>query len=209
MSLGIHDYGAFIASAILLNLTPGQDTLYILGRTLAQGRSIGFAAALGISAGTAIHCVAASVGLSAIVAASTFMFDLLKYAGAAYLIYLGVQLLRSGVGARNEAALTGQSAYAAFRQGVITNVANPKVALFFLAFLPQFVDPHAPQRLLGLLVLGATFVATSTTWCLLLALGAGRMREAAAPVRMFGRLLPKAAGVLFIVLGIRLAITER
>lgn len=209
MSLGIHDYGVFIASAILLNLTPGQDTLYILGRTMAQGRSIGIAAALGISAGTAIHCLAAALGLSAIVAASTMLFDLLKFVGAAYLVYLGVQLLRSGIGGGHDAAMSGQSASAAFRQGVITNVANPKVALFFLAFLPQFVDPQATQRMLGLLVLGATFVVTSTTWCLLLAAGAGRIREAAAPMRTFGRLLPRAAGVLFIALGVRLALSGR
>lgn len=209
MSTGIQDYGVFILSAVLLNLTPGQDTLYILGRTLAQGRHTGIAAALGISAGTAIHCIAAALGLSAIVAASPLLFDTLKFVGAAYLVYLGVQLLRSGAGTRNEATMSGQSASAAFRQGVITNVANPKVALFFLAFLPQFVDPQATHRLLGLLMLGATFVSTSTIWCLVLAMGAGRIREAAKPLRSLGRMLPRAAGLLFIVLGVRLALSDR
>lgn len=209
MSLGIHDYGVFVVSAILLNLTPGQDTLYILGRTLAQGKRIGVAAALGISAGTAIHCLAAALGLSALVATSTMLFELLKYAGAAYLVYLGVQLIRSGAGPRSETAMSGRSAAAAFRQGVITNVANPKVALFFLAFLPQFVDPQSTFRLLALLVLGGTFVLTSTTWCLLLAVGTGAIRDATNPHRAYGRLLPRAAGLLFIALGVRLALSDR
>jgi threonine/homoserine/homoserine lactone efflux protein len=209
VDLGIHDYGVFVASALLLNLTPGQDSLYILGRTMAQGRRIGVAAALGISAGTAVHCLAAALGLSAVFAASTLLFDLLRIAGAAYLIHLGIQMLRAGPTARNRATMQGQSVAAAFRQGVITNVANPKVALFFLAFLPQFVAPQSTHRLLALLVLGATFVVTSTAWCLLLALGAGRLRRAAAPNRDVGRLLSGAAGGLFIVLGSRLALSEQ
>lgn len=209
MALGIQDFGVFVLSAVLLNLTPGQDTLYILGRTLAQGRRIGVAAALGISAGTGVHCLAAALGLSAVIAASTLAFAVLKFAGAGYLVYLGVQLLRSGAGPRHAATMSGQSAAAAFRQGVITNVANPKVALFFLAFLPQFVDPQSTTRLLALLLLGTTFVATSTAWCLVLALAAGRIRAAAAPNQAFARLSQRAAGLIFIGLGVKLALSER
>jgi len=208
-SFGIHDYGVFIASAILLNLTPGQDTLYILGRTLAQGKRIGIAAALGISTGTAVHCLAAALGLSAVITASTLLFELLKYAGAAYLVYLGVQLIRSRIQAPDEGTVSTHSTVSAFRQGVITNVANPKVALFFLAFLPQFVEPQSAHRLLALLLLGATFVFTSTAWCLVLALAAGCIRKAANPGRSLGRMLPRAAGLVFIALGARLALAER
>lgn len=209
VTIGIHDFGLFLASAVLLNLTPGQDTLYILGRTLAQGRRIGIAAALGVSAGTAIHCLGAALGLSAIFAASATAFTVMKLAGAAYLVYLGVQLLVSAASTQIRTSIAGHGSWAALRQGVLTNVANPKVALFFLAFLPQFVEPTSTHRLLALLLLGSTFVATSTTWCLMLALGAGRIRRSLGTNQAVGRMLHRAAGLLFIVLGVKLALSER
>jgi len=210
MTIGIHDFGLFVASALLLNLTPGQDTLYILGRTLSQGRAGGVAAALGISAGTAIHALAAALGVSAIVAASDAAFTVMKLTGAAYLVYLGIGWLRTPATLRESAETsTGATPAAAFRQGVLTNVTNPKVALFFLAFLPQFVDPGGPNRLAALLVLGLTFVATSTLWCLLLVAGAERIRGMLRTSNRAGVMLSRAAGVLFIALGLRLAFAER
>jgi len=208
--LGIHDYWLFVASGILLNLAPGQDTLYILGSSIAQGRRIGMASALGISAGCVVHTLAAALGLSAILATSATAFTVVKLAGAAYLIYLGIRALITPVQAfgplRHEAST---SAMLAFRRGVVTNVLNPKVALFFLALLPQFIDPDSPAKVAAFIALGLTFVATGTAWCLVLAIAAARVRGFfAGNPRAFTR-LSRASGALFVFLGIRLAASER
>jgi threonine/homoserine/homoserine lactone efflux protein len=211
LTLGIHDFGVFLLGAVILNLTPGQDTLYILGRALAEGRRAGLAAALGVSAGTALHALAAALGLSAIVAASEQAFVIMKLAGAAYLVYLGLGLLRTPRAAAADAdvAVLRNAMPKALRQGIVTNVTNPKVALFFLAFLPQFVDASSPNRLAALLALGATFVCTSTAWCLLLAAAAGRARRAVSPAGGRVRWLRRGAGALLVALGLRLALAER
>lgn len=206
---GIHDFAVFVAAGILLNLTPGQDTVYIVGRTIAHGRRVGVASALGISAGTLLHTLAAALGLSAVLATSAAAFLLLKWVGAAYLIYLGIVMLW----ARHPALRTAEAAAeadvaAAFRQGVLTNVTNPKVALFFLAFLPQFIDPASPTKVAAFLTLGLTFVTTGTCWCLMLALLASHARRAIAPSATAGMLLSRLCGVLFIVLGVRLAVSR-
>lgn len=207
---GIHDYGLFVATGLLLNLTPGQDTLYILGRTLAHGRPTGIAAALGISVGTALHCMAAALGLSTIFAASDTALLLLKLIGAAYLVYLGWGLLRTRATAVDVTSGAPSADWlSSFRQGIVTNVTNPKVALFFLAFLPQFVDPHSPTKLAALLILGITFVFTSTLWCLTLALAAGGLRSKLSPAATAGLFLHRVTGALFIALGLRLALSER
>jgi threonine/homoserine/homoserine lactone efflux protein len=207
--LGIHDYWLFVASGILLNLVPGQDTLYILGSSIAQGRRIGVASALGISAGCIVHTLAAALGLSAILATSATAFVVVKLAGAAYLVYLGIRALVAPVQAleplRHDAS---RSALLAFRRGVVTNVLNPKVALFFLALLPQFIDPDSPTKVAAFVALGLTFVATGTAWCLVLAVAAARVRGFfAGNPRAFTR-LSRASGALFVFLGIRLAASE-
>ena len=206
---GIQDFAVFIAAGILLNLTPGQDTLYIIGRALAQGRSIGVASALGISAGCLVHTLAAALGLSAILATSETAFVVLKLIGAAYLIYLGAALLLT----RNPVAAIAEpgaaiSAAAAFWQGVLTNVTNPKVALFFLAFLPQFIAPDSPSKIAAFLLLGATFVTTGTIWCLILALAAGSLRTAITPSARLACAVSRVCGVLFVALGVRLAFSR-
>src|ERR1700693_4870790 len=131
--LGIHDYWLFVAMGVLLTLTPGQDTLYILGSSIAHGRRIGVASALGISAGCIVHTLAAALGLSAILATSAAAFIAVKLAGAAYLIYLGIRALTAPVPALSPSPHAASTSVAlAFRRGVVTNVLNPKVALFFL-----------------------------------------------------------------------------
>ena len=204
--LGIHDYWLFVATGVLLNLTPGQDTLYILGRSIAQGRQTGVASALGISAGGVVHTLAAALGLSAVLATSASAFIALKIAGAVYLVYLGVRMLitrPAPVGATDIAALVDMRT--AFRQGVLTNVLNPKVALFFLALMPQFIDPDSSTKVAAFLVLGLTFLTTGTAWCFVLALGASHVRNvfAARPSALQG--LSRVSGALFIFLGLRLA----
>src|SRR6202158_1197412 len=151
--LGIHDYWLFVATGVFLHLPPGQDTLYILGSSIAYGRRIGLASALGISAGCMVHTLAAALGLSAILATSATAFTAVKLLGAAYLIYLGIRALT----ARADAILPVQrpaSTGLAFRRGVMTNILNPKVALFFLALLPQFIGSDSPTKVGAFLVLG-------------------------------------------------------
>jgi threonine/homoserine/homoserine lactone efflux protein len=206
---GIHDYWLFVLSAVLLNIAPGQDTLYILGRSIGQGRRVGIASALGVSAGTVVHTFAAALGLSAIVAASATAFLVIKLLGAAYLVYLGVRaIVAPSTVLSLDTARTGD-ARAAFRQGLVTNVLNPKVGLFFLAFLPQFVAADAAHATFGFLLLGHTFVATGTVWVLVLALAAASVRRIFERRRAAQAWLSRAMGGAFVYLGVRLALSER
>jgi threonine/homoserine/homoserine lactone efflux protein len=201
---GIHDFGLFLAAGVLLNLTPGPDTVYILGRSIAQGREAGVAAALGICVGSIFHTCAAALGLSAILATSSVAFVAIKLLGGAYLIFLGIKLLLD----RRELSLPSnfrrRTPTAAFRQGFLTNVLNPKVALFFLAFLPQFIDPASSAKLLAFLMLGLTFVTTGTIWCLLLAWFASGFSERLRANPTITAWLNRAVGSLFVFLGLRL-----
>jgi len=203
---GIHDFGLFLAAGVLLNLTPGPDTVYILGRSIAQGREAGVASALGICVGSIFHTCAAALGLSAILATSSVAFVAIKLVGGAYLIFLGIKLL---LDRRRELSLPSnfrqRTSAAAFRQGVLTNVLNPKVALFFLAFLPQFIDPGSSAKLPAFLLLGLTFVTTGTIWCLILAWFASAFSERLRANPTITAWLNRAVGALFVFLGLRLA----
>jgi RhtB (resistance to homoserine/threonine) family protein len=206
---GIHNFGLFLAAAILLNLTPGPDTAYILGRSIAQGREAGVASALGICVGSIFHTCAAALGLSAILATSAVAFGTIKLLGGAYLIFLGIKML---VDRRKQLSLASnfrrRTASAAFRQGVLTNVLNPKVALFFLAFLPQFIDPACTAKVPAFLALGLTFVTTGTIWCLVLAWFASVLSERLRTHEEVTQWLNRIAGALFVFLGLRLATTK-
>jgi threonine/homoserine/homoserine lactone efflux protein len=209
---GIHDYWLFIGTGILLNLTPGQDTMFILGRSLAGGLRAGVASAFGIAVGSIGHTLAAALGFSAILATSAAAFTLVKLLGAGYLIYLGLKLLRSkaaAMDAQGAAASASAAADAApwgcFRQGIITNILNPKVALFFLAFLPQFIDPSSPTKAVAFLALGATFITTGLVWCLVLAGGAARLRAFFQRNPNVRTIIDRSIGALFVALGVRLA----
>ena len=203
---GIHDFGLFLAAGILLNLTPGPDTVYILGRSIAQGREAGVASALGISLGSIFHTCAAALGLSAILATSAIAFGTIKLIGGAYLIFLGVKMI---LDRRKQLSLPSnfrrRTTLAAFRQGVLTNILNPKVALFFLAFLPQFIDPASSAKVPSFILLGLTFVTTGTIWCLILAWFASVFSERLRANQTISQWLNRTAGALFIFLGVRLA----
>jgi threonine/homoserine/homoserine lactone efflux protein len=208
--LGIHHYWLFIATAIVLILTPGQDTFFILGRSLAGGRAAGVAAALGISAGSVIHTLLAAIGLSALLATSAYAFMAVKFAGAAYLIFIGVRALltrSNGLGGDTGATVTGH--WLAFRQGVLSNLLNPKVALFFLALMPQFIDAASTHKVAAFLVLGMSFVSLGLIWCLVLAIAAAALRDAFLRRPSMGQVLNRIAGAMFIGLGIRLATTRQ
>jgi threonine/homoserine/homoserine lactone efflux protein len=146
---GTHDLWTFLAASFLLWLTPGPDTMYILTRSISQGRRAGVMSALGIGSGLLIHTLLAAFGLSAILATSAWAFAVVKTAGAAYLIYLGLQALRTKAGTLGMPNLSPVGNWRVYRQGVVSNTLNPKVAIFFLALLPQFVDPAAGRGELG------------------------------------------------------------
>jgi threonine/homoserine/homoserine lactone efflux protein len=205
--LGIHHYWLFIATAVLLVITPGQDTFFILGRSLSGGRSAGIAAALGISAGSVIHTFAAALGLSALLATSPYAFMAVKFAGAAYLIYIGVRALltRADGLPGNEPGVEADGRWTAFRQGVLSNLLNPKVALFFLALMPQFIDAGSANKVGAFLVLGLTFVTLGVAWCMVLAVAAAKLRGAFLRRPSMGNVLNKVAGAMFIALGLKLA----
>jgi RhtB (resistance to homoserine/threonine) family protein len=208
---GTHDLVLFVVAGLLLNVTPGADTLYIVGRGAAQGRRAGVLAALGVGAGCCVHMVAAALGLSAILAASATAFTVVKLAGAAYLVWLGICLLRSSL--RDAAAAAAPApqapAHRVFVQGLVTNVLNPKVALFFLAFLPQFIDADAPSKVLAFLFLGLVFNVNGTLWNLLLAFASASLARRLRAGGRGTRWLERAAGMLFIGLGAKLALAER
>jgi threonine/homoserine/homoserine lactone efflux protein len=206
---GIHDLGLFVLSGLLLNVTPGADTLYIVARGTTQGARAGAVAALGIGAGCIVHTLAAALGLSAILATSATAFTLVKWIGAAYLVYLGASLLASRPAPATAAPLPPASPARVFAQGFLTNVLNPKVALFFLAFLPQFIDADAPRKALAFLVLGAVFNVNGTLWNLLVAwLSANAARRFSASATA-ARWLRRSAGAAFVALGVRLGLAER
>jgi len=166
-----HDLMIFLGASILLNLSPGPDTLYVLTRTLAQGRRIGFLSSFGVCTGALVHVAAAALGLSVVLATSAVAFTVVKVAGAAYLVYLGVRMLLSRDGIAVEAGCPAgpASGWKVFRQGILIDVLNPKAALFFMAFLPQFVVPGAGHGTaqffaLGLIVIAIALVGKAS-WC--------------------------------------------
>lgn len=206
--MGIEHYGAFVVACVVMNLTPGADTLYILTRSVAQGRRAGLWSALGISAGCLVHTTLAALGLSLVLATSAWAFTAVKVVGGAYLIWLGITALFGKRRAFELGETSAAPARTLFLQGLATNVLNPKVALFFLAFLPPFVDP-ATGGPLSFLVLGLTFFTTGTIYCLaLVALSSGftaflRRRPRAAGV------LNRGSGVVFLGLGGAVLLGER
>lgn len=216
MQLGIHDLPLFIVSGLLLNIAPGPDSILIMTRSATQGWRAGSAAALGIGAGTCVHVLAAALGLSALLAASSWAFTLVKWVGAAYLVWIGLQMLLARCRRGGEQAPAGVPAASTalplrkiFAQGFLTNVLNPKVALFFLAFVPQFIAPDAPHKALAFVVLGAIFNVNGMLWCHFLALSTAlastRLRLGGAVAQWLNR----AIGALFLSFGLKLALSER
>jgi threonine/homoserine/homoserine lactone efflux protein len=205
--LGIHHYWLFIATAIILVITPGQDTFFILGRSLSGGRSAGIAAALGITAGSVVHTFAAALGLSALLATSPSAFMAVKFAGAAYLVYIGIRALatRAGRLPGGDATVGDDGRWSAFRQGILTNLLNPKVALFFLALMPQFIAATSKYKVGAFLALGLSFVTLGVAWCLVLAVGAAKLRGAFLRRPSMANVLNKIAGAMFVALGLKLA----
>lgn len=202
---GIENYGIFLLSGILLNLTPGSDTIYILGRSMGQGKKAGVISALGISSGALIHTLMVALGLSVILAKSAIAFNFIKYLGAGYLIYLGIKTL---VYKKEIVVESGEDKKASLKkvyfEGIITNLFNPKVALFFLAFLPQFINPLNNYGAIPFLLLGFTFITTGTIWCVLLAVFSSYMTNKIRREKKISILLNKLTGIIFVGLGLNL-----
>ncbi|WP_282341536.1 MULTISPECIES: LysE family translocator [Pseudomonas] len=208
---GIHDLPLFIVSGLLLNMLPGPDSLLILSRSAAQGWRAGSVASFGVGAGIFVHVLAAALGLSALLATSATAFALVKYAGAAYLLYVGIGLLLSKAPAEraSQTALSALPYRRIFLQGFLTNALNPKVALFFLAFVPQFIAPDSTDKTLAFVLLGCLFNLNAMLWCHLLAVVAAyagqRVKATAAQARWLNRLV----GGFFVGLGLKLALSPR
>ncbi|MDB5920444.1 MAG: lysine transporter LysE [Massilia sp.] len=206
---GIHDLGWFIVSGLLLNIMPGPDSLLIMTRSATQGWRAGSAAALGIGAGTLVHVFAAALGLSAILATSATAFTVVKYIGAAYILYMAIGLLRSRPHGAAAAMMVPPRPYRKiFAQGFLTNVLNPKVAIFFLAFVPQFINADAPNKALAFIVLGCIFNLNGMLWCNALALFTA---QASTRLKLSPRIslwLSRATGGLFVWLGVKLALSK-
>ena len=208
--LGTHDLPLFVVSCILLNLTPGQDTVFVLGRTLAHGRTAGIFSTFGIMSGVLIHTSLAAVGLSAILATSALAFNIVKYAGAVYLVWIGFGFLTNTGSADKQKSvkLENPGNWTLFRQGLFTNILNPKVSLFFLSFLPQFVAPHSGSIVVSFALLGMIFFTTGSVWCLVLVGTSAWLSERLKYQKSIGGLLKKLAGTLFVGLGIKLALSH-
>lgn len=204
----LHSLLLFLAAGLALNFTPGPDMLYVAARGASEGRSAGIVSALGIGAGTLVHIALVAFGLAALLAAVPVAYTVVRIGGALYLIYLGIRALRSKASVALE-HLPPASLMAIFRQGVITNVLNPKVALFFLAFLPQFVDPSRGNPALQVVILGLLFDTTGTLVNLGVALGSSRAAARLRGGSRAGATLQKLTGILFIGLGLRLAFASR
>jgi len=208
--LGINELWLFILSGLLLNVTPGPDTAYIIGRSIQLGWRGGAAAALGISCGCLVHVFGAAIGLSALLMTSSAAFTVVKLVGAAYLLFTGVQMLLSRPGPVAEMTVqTGPIRLRrVFWQGALTNVLNPKVALFFLAFLPQFVAADSPHKTVAFLALGLIFIFSGTLWCLgvaaFAAKAASRIRNSQGVMVWINRVL----GGMFVYLGFRVAMLQ-
>jgi threonine/homoserine/homoserine lactone efflux protein len=201
----------FFTAALALNVSPGPDIAYIVSNTVAQGKRHGFAASFGVCSGAIVHVLAAAFGLSAILAASALAFAAVKWVGAAYLIYLGIHaLMTAGSGfAIHGTARKGRSTFAIFRQGFMIDVLNPKVAVFFMAFLPQFADPDVGHVPLQLVLHGGLVIAVGLMVEALIVLIAARFTEALRSNPRIGLWLDRALGTILIGLGVRLALQQR
>ena len=210
--MGVTDLWLFITAGLLLNLTPGPDMALIIARSGQYGVRAGAAAALGVAAGCLVHITAAALGLSAVLMTSATLFTLLKWIGGAYLVYLGLRMVWGSFQPQEPAAAATReersSLSAIFTQGLLTNALNPKVAIFFLAFLPQFISADASSKVLTFVLLGLLFNLNSTVFNVLVAWLAGRVSASPA----FGRVrawIERAIGVIFVGLGARLAMADR
>ena len=199
---------AFLAAAFLLAITPGPGLAYVVARTVSGGRREGLASCFGTALGGLVHVVAAALGLSIVLAQSAWAFTLVKYAGAAYLVYLGVRLMMRRVDGGAPPAVESRGVKRALVEGITVEALNVKTALFFVAFLPQFIDP-AGSVPVQLLVLGSTCVGLNTGADVVAVVAAGRLLRSGAARAARARLMNRVSGATMIVLGASLAMARK
>ncbi len=204
---GIINYEVFLLTGILLNLIPGADTMYIVGRSMSQGRKAGVYSVLGIITGSLVHTLFVAFGLSLILVKSVFLFNTIKIIGVIYLVYLGVRMIldRSNLAFQNTSNILNIRKI--YIQGMLTSLTNPKVSLFFIAFLPQFIDTNASGPI-PFLILGLTFTASGLIWCLFVAYFSSYVTTKLRGNQKIGAVLNKLTGLIFIGMGIKLLQTK-
>jgi threonine/homoserine/homoserine lactone efflux protein len=202
------DIALFLVASALLAIAPGPDVIYVLTRAIAQGRKAGLAAALGFASGCIFHTLLAAVGIAALIRSSELAFDLVRYAGAAYLAWIGIQALRHRSSFSIEGAAEAKALATIYRQSVIGNMLNPKVTLFFLAFLPQFVNPEAGGVGWQMALLGAVFMGVTILVFGAVAIFAAMIGDWVRRKPVIGERLNVFAGITFIALGIRVALPD-
>ena len=202
-------WGMFVVASVVLLLTPGPAVLYIVARSIEQGRTAGLISVLGIHLGTIVHIAAAAVGLSALIVSSALAFAIVKYLGAAYLIWIGIRTFMAKDLDAEAPVLPAEPLYRAFRDGFLVNLLNPKTAIFFLAFLPQFVDPARGGLHWQILTLGLTFMGLGIISDGMFALTAGAAGEFLRRNTRFLRIQRWFAGTSFIGLGLTAALATR
>ncbi|OOR91335.1 hypothetical protein B0181_03260 [Moraxella caviae] len=217
LQIGVKEFALFVSSVMIFAMTPGIDTVFVLNRAISHGKAIGAFASLGVATGVLVHTLFAAVGLAAVVAKSALLFSVIKYLGAAYLVYLGVVSIYTAL--KNPQALAMNAADAAnpekiikpiqaFYSGLLTNVLNPKVALFFLAFFPQFITPSMSTQALPYLVLGALYAVISAVWLVLLAVLAGSILAKWLVSLKAKKVMDIGSGVVFVGMGAKVALSD-
>ncbi|MGG6231639.1 LysE family translocator [Tenacibaculum sp. SDUM215027] len=205
--MGIENFIAFLVATVLFVLTPGIETVFLINKSISQGRRSGVYTSFGLNTGALVHTLLGALGLSIMVAKSAIFFALIKYLGAAYLIYLGVTKVMSKKGLITETN-EGQkkdSAKSNFTSGFITNILNPKVALFFIAFFPQFISPTEIENPVPFMILGVIYAMMTTVWYLVLTSFAGTFSTKIKENEKMGVRLNKISGVIFVLMGIQIA----
>ena len=204
------DLGLYVVASLALIATPGQDMLYVITRSLAQGRFAGVCSAVGVCLGILVHTALAALGVGAILMASESLFVALKLLGAAYLVYLGIRLIMGLDGARSiEASSVRHTPWALVRQGVLSNVTNPKIVLFFFAFLPQFVDPASAHPTRDLVFLGVLYAVMALPVKIAVGVAAGTLSKRVLRSGAALRWVNRVSGGVLVALGLRLATTQR
>ncbi|QHA38249.1 LysE family transporter [Rossellomorea marisflavi] len=205
---GVIHFEVFLLTGILLNLIPGADTMYIVGRSISQGRTAGIYSVLGIISGSLVHTLFVAFGLSLILVKSVLLFNVIKVIGVVYLVYLGIRMIldKSNL-AFQQATGTTMNKRKIYIQGLLTSLTNPKVSLFFIAFMPQFIDPNVTSPV-PFLILGLTFFITGLLWCLFVAYFSSYVTKTLRGNQKVGQVLNKVTGVIFIGMGIKLLQTK-
>jgi threonine/homoserine/homoserine lactone efflux protein len=202
-------YALFIGISWALIIAPGPDMLYVITRGMAHGRKAGILSAIGVVCGILVHTTAAALGLTIILQSSAFAFLLVKYIGATYLLYLGIKAWRDKSTLSLQTPTLVVNSHALFWQGVLSNVLNPKIAIFFLAFLPQFVDKGSSHLMLQMVILGLTFACFGLIFLLMVGYSAGFIGGWLTRRPLYAQFFQRLAGGILIGLGIRLALSER